>query len=160
MPTHDSPSASERPRSRKLLEDMLKERQQMLVLLWELSKLDFASVDQTIRETLEEFQEILVDYIAAGHFGLYQRISEGKERRQAVLETAREILPRISRTTDMAVEFTEKYDLPESPVIQAQLTTDLSMLAEEITTRIELEDRLILAMLGDEYPIPAHGSAA
>ena len=46
----------------------------MLVLLWKLSKLDFAKVDQNIRETLEEFQELLVDYIATGHFGLYQRI--------------------------------------------------------------------------------------
>jgi regulator of sigma D len=160
MPKYDSASVSERPRSRKLIEDMLQERQQMLVLLWELSKLDFAAVDQTIHETLEEFQEILVDYIAAGHFGLYQRISEGNERRHAVLETARDIFPRIAKTTDMAVEFTEKYDAPDAPMIQARLASDLSVLGEELTTRIELEDRLIMAMLGDEYPIPAAGSAA
>ncbi len=139
---------------------MLQQRQQMLVLLWELSKLDFAKIDQNIRETLEEFQEILVDYIATGHFGLYQRISEGTERRQSVLETAREIYPRIAKTTDVAVEFTDKYEALDAPVIEARLTTDLSTLAEEIATRIELEDRLILAMLGTEYIIPAHGSAA
>lgn len=160
MPEHVSASTSERPRSRKLIEDMLQQRQQMLVLLWELSKLDFAKVDQNIRETLEEFQEILVDYIATGHFGLYQRISEGTERRQSVLETAREIYPRITKTTDVAVEFTDKYEALDAPVIEARLTTDLSTLAEEIATRIELEDRLILAMLGTEYIIPAQGSAA
>ncbi|MCZ6663704.1 MAG: Rsd/AlgQ family anti-sigma factor [Gammaproteobacteria bacterium] len=160
MPEHVSASTSERPRSRKLIEDMLQQRQQMLVLLWELSKLDFAKVDQNIRETLEEFQEILVDYIATGHFGLYQRISEGTERRQSVLETAREIYPRIAKTTDVAVEFTDKYEALDAPVIEARLTTDLSTLAEEIATRIELEDRLILAMLGTEYIIPAQGSAA
>ncbi len=160
MPEHVSASTSERPRSRKLIEDMLQQRQQMLVLLWELSKLDFAKIDQNIRETLEEFQEILVDYIATGHFGLYQRISEGTERRQSVLETAREIYPRIAKTTDVAVEFTDKYEALDAPVIEARLTTDLSTLAEEIATRIELEDRLILAMLGTEYIIPAHGSAA
>ena len=160
MPEHVSASTSERPRSRKLIEDMLQQRQQMLVLLWELSKLDFAKVDQNIRETLEEFQEILVDYIATGHFGLYQRISEGTERRQSVLETAREIYPRIAKTTDVAVEFTDKYEALDAPVIEARLTTDLSTLAEEIATRIELEDRLIVAMLGTEYIIPAQGSAA
>ena len=160
MPEHVSASTSERPRSRKLIEDMLHQRQQMLVLLWKLSKLDFAKVDQNIRETLEEFQEILVDYIATGHFGLYQRISEGTERRQSVLETAREIYPRIAKTTDVAVEFTDKYEALDAPVIEARLTTDLSTLAEEIATRIELEDRLILAMLGTEYIIPAQGSAA
>ena len=132
----------------------------MLVLLWELSKLDPAAVDQTIRDTLNDFLEIVVDYIAAGHFGLYQRISEGNERRHAVLDTGREIYPRIAKTTDMAVEFTEKYDKAESQVIQGQLTNDLSTLAEEITTRIELEDQLIIAMLGDQYAIPQSGSVA
>lgn len=160
MPEHVSANTSERPRSRKLIEDMLQERQQMLVLLWELSKLDFAKVGQNIRETLEEFQELLVDYIATGHFGLYQRISEGTERRQGVLETARGIYPRIAKTTDVAMEFADKYEALDTSVIQARLTTDLSTLAEEIATRIELEDRLILAMLGNEYTIPAQGSAA
>ena len=160
MDEHELASSNPRPRSRKLIEDMLRERQQMLVLLWELSKLDLAAVDQTIRETLDDFLEIVVDYIAAGHFSLYQRISEGKERRQTVLDTGREIYPRIAKTTDMAVEFTEKYDKAESRVIQGQLTNDLSTLAEEITTRIELEDQLILAMLGEEYSIPESGSAA
>jgi len=133
---------------------MLAERQQMLVLLWELSRLDASEPDKSMKETLEEFHEILVDYIAAGHFGLYQRISEGNERRQPVLDTAREIFPRIARTTDMAVEFSEKYDGADAKAIRSGLMGDLSVLAEEIATRIELEDQLILAMLGDDYPIP------
>lgn len=147
-----------RPRSRKLIEDMLRERQQMLVLLWELSKLDLSRTDPSNKETLDEFHEILVDYIAAGHFGLYQRISEGKERRQPVLDTAREIFPRIARTTDMAVEFSEKYEGAKPEAVQSGLMADLSVLAEEITTRIELEDKLIFAMLGEEYAIPRHDS--
>ena len=57
-------------------------------------------------------------------------------------------------------EHTDKYEALDAPVIEARLTTDLSTLAEEIATRIELEDRLILAMLGTEYKIPAQGSAA
>ena len=138
----------------------MQERQQMLVLLWELSKMDFAKVDQAGKETLEEFQEILVDYIAAGHFGLYQRIAEGKERRKAVLDVARRTYPRIARTTDMAVEFTEKYDTLNSATIAASLTADLSKLGEEITNRIELEDQLILTMLGEEYRIPEQGASA
>jgi regulator of sigma D len=147
-------TAPNRPRSRKLIEDMLRERQQVLVLLWELSKLDLSAPDESLRETLEEFQEILVDYIAAAHFGLYQRIAEGNERRQAVLATAREIYGRIVRTTDIAVEFSEKYDAPDDETIANRLAADLSLLAEELTSRIELEDRLILAMVGQDFPIP------
>lgn len=148
-------SANARPRSRKLIEDMLQERQQVLVLLWELSKLDFSTVDQTVRETLEEFQEILVDYIAAAHFGLYQRIAEGQERRRPVVELARDIYPRIARSTDVAVEFSEKYDSADDHTIRTQLAADLSLLGEELTTRIELEDQLILNMLGHDFTLPA-----
>jgi regulator of sigma D len=43
--------------------------------------------------------------------------------------------------------------------LSANLAQDLSTLAEQVTTRIELEDRLILAMLGPEYAIPAPRSA-
>lgn len=126
----------------------------MLVLLWELSKFDFATPDQTMRDALDEFQEILVDYIAAAHFGLYERIAEGQERRQPVLEKAREIYPQIARSTDIAVEFTEKYDAASEALITTKLESDLSLLAEEITSRIELEDQLIMSMLGHDFPIP------
>ena len=146
--------AQQRAQTRKLIEDMLAERQQMLVLFWELAKLDLDTIDQPVLEMLVDFQELLVDYIAAGHFGLYQRISEGNERRQPVLDVAREIYPRIAQSTDMAVEFTERYEDPEAAVKAHKLAADLSRLGEEITTRIDLEDRLILAMLGEDYTIP------
>ena len=155
MPETTQLVAESRPRSRKLIEDMLQERQQMLVLFWELSKFDFKTIDETVNDTLEDFQEILVDYIAAGHFGLYQRIAEGNERRTAVVDTAREIYPRIARSTEMAVEFTERYEDAAPEVIEEKLARDLSVLGEEVITRIELEDKLIAAMLGTEYQIPA-----
>ena len=154
MPNSKNAVKAARPRSRKLIEDMLQERQQMLVLLWELSKLDLSKPDESTRQTLEDFQEILVDYIAAAHFGLYQRIAEGNERRLPVLDIAREIYPRIARSTDIAVEFTEKYDHPAAGADTAKLAADLSLLAEEVTSRIELEDKLILAMVGGDFAIP------
>jgi regulator of sigma D len=160
MPKAKKEDANKRPLSRKLIDKLVAERQQMLVLLWELTKLDFAKVDQNVLDTLEDFQEILVDYIAAGHFGLYQRIIEGSERRQSVLETAADIYARIEQSTDVAVEFTERYDAPDAPLIEAKLAPDLSRLAEEVSTRIELEDRLILALVGGDYAIPrAHSGA-
>lgn len=154
MPNIENAAKAARPRSRKLIEDLLQERQQMLVLLWELSKLDLRKPDESTRETLDDFQEILVDYIAAAHFGLYQRIAEGNERRQAVVDVARETYPRIARSTDIAVEFTEKYDAPDTDTVSGKLAGDLSLLAEELTSRIELEDQLILAMVGNDFTIP------
>ncbi|MGB1885443.1 MAG: Rsd/AlgQ family anti-sigma factor, partial [Gammaproteobacteria bacterium] len=136
MPNTEPSEAASRPRSKKLIEDMLQERQQMLVLLWELSKFDFKTVDETINDILEDFQEILVDYIASGHFGLYQRIAEGTERRSAVVETARATYPRIARSTELAVEFTERYENAEPELLEAKLANDLSLLGEAVTTRI------------------------
>jgi len=144
-----------RPQTQKLIDDLLLQRQRMLVLLWELSKLDSSQVDNAIKDLLNDFLEILVDYIASGHFGLYRRIAEGTERRSPVLEMAKEIYPRISQTTDIAVDFSERYEVPDDGRLRSHLTEDLSALGEEVTTRIELEDQLILAMLGPNYPIPS-----
>lgn len=155
MTENDKRNGNPRPRTKKLIDDLLQQRQNMLVMLWELSQLDLTDVDGSIKNVLEDFLEILVDYIASGHFGLYRRIAEGKERRYPVVETAKEIFPRISRTTDVAVEFSERYEAADNGRLRSDLAEDLSTLGEEVTTRIELEDRLILAMLGPEYPIPA-----
>jgi len=160
MPKSSPPDPRVRAQTRKQIEDMLAERQQMLVLLWELAKLDFATVDQPVLEMLEEFEELLVDYIAAGHFGLYQRLGEGNERRQPVVDVAREIYPRIAHTTDIAVEFSERYDNPAAELITASLAGDLSRLGEQLATRIELEDRLILAMLGTDFSLPQTRASA
>jgi regulator of sigma D len=127
----------------------------MLVLLWELSKLDADDAVGTLKDLLEDFLEILVDYIASGHFGLYRRIAEGKERRTPVVETAQEIYPRISQTTDIAIDFSDRYEAANSGRLQTHLAQDLSTLGEEVTTRIELEDQLIIAMLGPDYSIPS-----
>ncbi len=155
LPADDNP----RPRTRKLIDEMLQQRQRMLVLLWELSKHDPVDADGSYRDVLEDFLEILVDYIACGHFGLYRRIAEGKERRSRVVETAKEIYPRIARTTDIAIDFSDRYETADDARYKQHLAKDLSTLGEEVTTRIELEDQLILAMLGPDYEIPAASPA-
>ena len=143
-------TSNARATTRKQIDDMLKQRQHMLVLLWELTKLDLAHVDDPTKETLDEFLSVLVDYIAAGHFGLYQRLVEGNERRASVLETAHETYPRIAAATEIAVAFSERYDNADQKTLNKDLATDLSALAEQLTSRIELEDLLIAAMVGED----------
>ena len=87
-----------------------------------------------------------MDYIAAGHFGLYERISSGKERRQGVNSLAEELYPRIAETTDIAVAFNDKYDCGDDGKIGPNLGKDLSRLGEELALRAELEDQLLNAM--------------
>ena len=132
----------------QLIEHMLKERNELFSLLLKVSS-DNADDDPfgSISD-LEEFLQLLVDYIAAAHFGLYQRIAEGKERRKPVSELAVEIYPRIEQTTEIALAFDEKYNSENENRDLTNLQSDLSRLCEELSTRIELEDRLINSMLG------------
>lgn len=136
-----------RTTSNKLIQEMLTERNQLLSLLLQVSAegADAGCVKSVA--DLEEFNQVLVDYIAAGHFGLYERISEGNERRKAMLELAAEIYPRIEQTTEIALAFDEKYNPENNEAELHNFDKDLSILGEELTTRIELEDKLINLLL-------------
>jgi regulator of sigma D len=151
--THTAP----RDHSRALVAKMLDERQRVLVLLWKVSGLaPFASNPPGI-PLVNEFCQIMVDYVASAHFALYRRLSEGTERRHAVVDVAREIYPAIDCSTQLALAFNDKYSEIGPGSDLAGLHRDLSELGEVLAGRIELEDRLITALLG--VPFSAPGSA-
>ncbi|MCG8325922.1 MAG: sigma D regulator [Thiotrichales bacterium] len=134
--------------SAQLIENMLKERKQLLALLFQISEMDTGELAESCRDTFDEFCQVLVDYIAAGHFGLYARISEGTERRRSVAELAVKIYPRIEQTTEIALAFNERFDPARPDAMDfSGIEEILSSLAENITTRIELEDQLIAKVL-------------
>jgi regulator of sigma D len=143
--------------SRQLIDKLLAERQRVLVLMCEVLGLKPFTADKPVKDMLGEFNSVLVDYIAAGHFGLYHRIIEGTERRQAVVATASKAYPRIAASTDAAVDFNDKYGGEWNFHFMDTLADDLSALGEKLATRIELEDRIIAAMLGEHVlaEIPA-----
>ena len=143
--------------SRQLIDKLLAERQRVLVLMCEVLGLKPFTADKPVKDMLGEFNSVLVDYIAAGHFGLYHRIIEGTERRQAVVATASKAYPRIAASTDAAVDFNDKYGGEWNFHFMDTLADDLSTLGEKLATRIELEDRIIAAMLGEHVlaEIPA-----
>jgi regulator of sigma D len=142
-----------RPRTRALIEGMLGEREQMLLLLWKVSGRDSEEEEAADSKQLHEFTRVLVDYIAAGHFGLYERIIEGGERRVPVVEKAKEIYPRIAETTDAAIDLNDKHEGVEGAFLAESLPTDISKLSEDLVERIELEDQLIDAMLGERLAV-------
>lgn len=152
MSSSSKPPQYPRLATRRMIKDILEQRQRMLVLLWELSKQDLAAPDDAARDMLDEFLTLLVDYIATGHFGLYGRFSAGEERRSQIVDTARDVYPRIATTTAVAVDFLERYEGADDVTLRQQLAHDLSRLGEHLTTRIELEDQLITAMLDGEPP--------
>ena len=97
---------------------------------------------------LQEFCENLIDYLAKGHFELYQRINDGEERRQDIINLAHEFYPRIAETTNYAVDFNDEYDKSlQNPGTFDHYGERLSKLGEELAIRFELEDKLISSLL-------------
>jgi regulator of sigma D len=148
MTSSISSAAEERRRqSSDLVAKLITERTEMLATYCRLAGVEPYTPEKSTQKLLQEFCQILVDYVAAGHFALYERIVEGKERRQEVANIAAVVYSRIAETTDLALDFNDKYDCEDHCTVLDALAADLSRLGEELAVRIELEDRLLAAMV-------------
>lgn len=136
-----------RNRTPSLINNMLNERQQLLTLLLQVSKIEPENISDSDLDLLSEFCQVLVDYIASGHFGLYERIIEGRERRKKVVDIAMQVYPTIENSTQLALQFNEKYAPDKAISNFDEIQEDLSRLGEELTSRIELEDRIISELI-------------
>lgn len=148
--TGESAQQNERRASaNRLQESLVTERTEMLVLFCRVAGLEpfhDAAKRETAASALQQFCQVMVDYIAAGHFSLYERIANGNERRKAISDLAERLYPRIARTTEVALDFNDKYDCGDHCEISDDLGDDLSRLGEELAVRVELEDQLLSAM--------------
>ncbi len=143
MTEDDIETVERRGGTSELISNMLTERNQLLALLLQASSMGAGNGEDLDRELLNEFCQVMVDYIASGHFGLYERIVEGTERRRSVADLAVKLYPRIEKTTQAALAFNEKYDADREDIDTSRLHEELSILGEELTNRIELEDQII-----------------
>lgn len=146
MGTLSSTAKERRQGSQELVAKLVKERTEMLVTFCRLAGIEPYTVEKSVQKLLQEFCQILIDYVAAGHFALYERILEGKERRQQVAAIAANIYGRIALSTQNALDFNDKYDCGDHCTELESLSQDLSRLGEDLATRIELEDKLLAAM--------------
>ena len=129
-----------------LIDSWLEERRDVLVEFCALGDIhDFDSNNTVHREKLKAFCEILVDYTSAGHFEIYdQLVQEGKELQDSQgLEAANGLLETIDATTEMILDFNDKY--LETDDLKT-LTTDLSQLGESLEARLAAEDQMIAVL--------------
>jgi regulator of sigma D len=148
MSSEAQEQSERRSGTRTLIDKMLGERQRMLVLFERVAGVEPYADEMLDNELLQEFSQILVDYIASGHFGLYERIAEGRERRRGIVTLAEKLYPRIANTTQAAMEFNDVYEKSNGKGISGNLSQMLSKLGEELAVRIDLEDQLISEMIG------------
>ena len=136
----------------EIIDRWLKARQDLLVLL-----LESGDESDSRAQTLESFCQVLVDYTSAGYFEVYdQLIKEGHAfRDEAGLDTAKSLFAIIDDTTEVILDFNDKYEATDD---LSTLQQDLSRLAEMLAVRFEAEDRMI-AVLHLAHSAEAKGEA-
>ncbi|WP_323753251.1 sigma D regulator [Marinobacter sp.] len=128
-----------------LIDRWLKERQQLLVHYCELSGESDRSPSEALSKQFIRLCEVLVDYVSAGHFEVYEQlIQEARDFDDGGVELAAKVYPEIEKTTEVALAFNDQVDsriLTEDDV--ATLFKELSRLGEVLESRFEMEDFLI-----------------
>ena len=150
-------SAEENRRTRQThtINSLLNERQKVLVSMCTLAELESSEVatDSVIGD-LRSFNQQLVDYTALGHFEIYERIIDGKERRGNIKRVADRVYPTISETTQLFVDFNDKYEGADESDSLTDLYSDLSRIGEAMAERIESED-MLLREISDQLESPS-----
>jgi regulator of sigma D len=131
-----------RQRASQLIAELQNERQEVWSLYCHVAELKPFSANDTVKNLLTRFAQLLVDYVSLGHFGVYERLLAGTERRHSVLSVAKAIYPEFSSITEAAISFNDKYENIEEINSFDDLEQDLSALGESLAQRIVLEDQL------------------
>ena len=129
-----------------LIDRWLKERQDLLVRYCELSAENDYSQYDSLQPKLVRLCELLMDYVSAGHFEIYEQlVREAREfNNDDGLELAAKAYPKITETTQIILDFNDRVDGSEKSESEMRaLFAKLSLVGETLASRFELEDLLI-----------------
>ncbi|MBU2918047.1 sigma D regulator [Psychrosphaera sp. F3M07] len=133
--------------SNKIIDSWLAERQELLVKYCKLAGLPpFQKEAKSLPETklVNSFCQILIDYLSAGHFEIYNDIvKQCQQHGPDSAALADQIYPQITATTDDLVSFNDKYSALDENSNLDGFDTDLSVIGQILEARLELEDQLI-----------------
>lgn len=129
----------------ELIDRWLKARQDLIVQYCSLSGMSAIGEVEVVRKRLGLLCEILVDYVSAGHFEVYEQlIQEAREFNDGGLELASKIYPRITASTEHALAFNDRFDVGDMSAEGLKAAySELSTLGEVLEERFSLEDLLI-----------------
>lgn len=132
----------------KILDGWLHQRQELIVEFCTISGVhdSDSALAQNPDEGLRHFCELMVDYISAGHFEVYDHLTQEAEELNdgKGMEIARRLYPQISKTTEQVLAFNDSYDaMIEGNKNAINLARELSLLGETLVSRFELEDQLV-----------------
>lgn len=147
QPTHEDHGH----RVRALVQRWLEERQALIVQMMALGDEQQRRHQDSLSlpERVQAFCEILMDYVSAGHFEVYDELlAEAERRGGGRVAASQALLARLQATTDAVIRFNDIYEDAHDPEALASLPHELSRLGPELESRFQTEDSLI-ALLHD-----------
>jgi regulator of sigma D len=135
------------------INEMIKARQELVILYMKILNVSLSrssnknDICYPSYEDVSSFCNHLVDYMSHGHFDLYPKILELIENASGrSLSIVNKVLPKIEKTTEYLMNFTDKYsdDLDESKMATVQ--QDLASIGKAMEVRFKNEDRLVIAL--------------
>ncbi len=102
--------------------------------------------------TIDRFCNTMIDYLSAGHFEIYLALLQQAAEAPPDAETrARQLYARLSRSTDLALAFVDRYAGQSAGLSSPQqLDADLARLGVALAERFEWEDELFELLFDDE----------
>lgn len=128
-----------------LVKRWLKSRQELIVLMLSLGDEELLRQGKAaLSERVQSFCQVLMDYVSAGHFEVYDELlAEAEDHSSQHLAEGRKLLQRLQTTTDAVIRFNDIYEGPEDEEELAHLGHELSALGMALESRFEIEDRMI-----------------
>ncbi len=122
-----------------IIDNWLQERQALLVIFTQLCQTKSFLYSAPLKSKLDQFCQLLVDYVSAGQFEVFEKIFEASklDRSQSF---DKQVFVNILRSTLFALDFNDRYAKAER---YDTLEQDLSKLGEHFARRLELEDYII-----------------
>ncbi|KMT65081.1 Rsd/AlgQ family anti-sigma factor [Catenovulum maritimum] len=124
-----------------IIDNWLAERQDLLVKYCHLIQ-QGSALPQA--EEVVEFCQVLVDYLSAGHFEIFDDIVSKCEKNGGESKAlAHDLLPKITSSTDLALNFNDTYTSVVDDSVWKSFDEDLAKLGQALEDRFEYEDQLI-----------------
>lgn len=124
------------------VDNWLAERQQLLVEYCEIAGLDPQKTTgqrkQPDTPQLSSFCEVLMDYVSAGHFEIFDMLVAGDDEGEELRES---LYPKLLSTTDNCLRFNDT--LANSTAPHSVAIMEIAKLGEVLAERFELEDQMI-----------------
>lgn len=130
----------------QLVDHWLEQRRALLDSFKVLNDACDAEMETPTKQYIDDFSQLLMDYVSSGHFTVYPQLGKEAEAfgdRQA-LELADRLLERLEMSTELVLAFDEDYDTPASCERNLnRLPAWIERLTKGLGERFALEDELI-----------------